>query len=124
MLKTNSKTARANICAYLRETIENPAEIVENYNRNARLDPNAPDFGEWLVNYECALDIYYDEQRARLASVLEETPEEANRYDDAQVARLYKMLMSHGFKEAFGYGYTYELNRARHYVEILTEKEA
>lgn len=123
MLKTNTKKAKENTRAFLRAAIEYPAEIVENYNNNARLDYNSPDFGEWLVNYECALDVYFDEQRARLATILEETPEEAARFDDARVHDLYKYLMAREFLPAFGYVEKVARNRAGKIIKILVKME-
>ena len=125
MLKTNTKKAKENTRAFLRNAIEYPAEIVENYNNNARLDCSsaAPDFGEWLVNYECALDVYFDEQRARLAAILEETPEEAARFDGSRVHDLYKYLTAREFLPAFGYVEKIARNRAGKIIKILVKME-
>lgn len=120
MLKTNTKAARANICAYLRERIDTDRaeEIRANFD-SCNDYGHGESLGEFLVNYECALACYYTEQREDLARLLEETPEEANRYSDDKVNATYCYLMGRGFCEAFGFSVGYRYNNHRKLVETL-----
>ena len=120
MLKTNTKAARANLCAHVLDHIT--AEEAENL--RADFDSlndygHGENLGDFLVNFACALPIYYTEQREALATALEETPEEANRYPDNKVHALYKTLTARAFCEAFGYSLGYRYNKHHKLVETL-----
>lgn len=119
MLKTNAAKARANIRAYLRDTIDSPEELAEQYNSQTLFDAHAPGLGDFIVNYACAVDIYYDEQRARIAEWLEETPEEAAKYSDDKVHSLYKVLIEREFLPTFGYYMGFDRNPAGRAVAVL-----
>ena len=120
MLKTNTKAARANLCAHIRDYIDTDRAEEIRANFDACNDyGHGESLGEFLVNYECALCIYYNEQRAALATALEETPEEANRYPDDKVHALYKTLTARAFCEAFGYSLGYRYNNHHKLVETL-----
>lgn len=125
MIRTNTKKARQNFCDYVKSyiTADEAVEMVETFNRNSQEDIHAPNFGEWLVNYECALECYYNEQRATLQRLLEETDEEANRYDDSRVHSTYKYLVSRAFCEAFGFESVLRYNRAHRLTERLVKAE-
>ena len=57
---------------------------------------------EFAYNCQCGNfgAIYYDDMRAYLAEVLEETPEEADRFDNEKVARTYYYLLYKGYLTA------------------------
>ena len=120
MLKTNTKTARANICAYIRERIDTDRAEEIRANFDSLNDyGKGESLGDFLVNHECALSVYYTEQREDLARLLEETAEEANRYSDTKVNATYCYLMGRGFCEAFGYSLGYRYNNHHRMVETL-----
>lgn len=121
MLKLNSKTATAKADRYItaRLSAADALELVENFNSWQEGETKLLTFGEFMVDYDCALAIYYDEQRAALAEILEETPEEAARYSDTMVHSVYCSVMEKAFIRSFGYHKTTRRNRYNLFVSAL-----
>ena len=86
MLKTNNKQVRASIKAHILETYENDID-------NLKHDYNSQGSFNELVQAGCFL-CYYSDVRKFLQEILEETDEEANKYDDEKVWNLYKALIT------------------------------
>lgn len=121
MLKLNNKTATAHADRYITDRISaaDALNLVENFNAWQECETKFLTFGEFMVDYDCALAIYYDEQRAALAEILEETPEEANRYPDNKVHDVYCAVMEKAFIRSFGYRKTTRRNRHGLFVTAL-----
>ena len=121
MLKLNSKTATAKADRYITARISaaDALELVENFNAWQEGETKLLTFGEFMVDYDCALAIYYEEQRAALAEILEETPEEAARYSDTMVHSVYCSVMEKAFIRSFGYRKTTRRNRYNLFVPAL-----
>lgn len=104
MLRTNNKKVKKYFDDYLSDIIEDSFDcstenMVEQFFASAsdsrqKLDRNYKTFQDAFVvmsmNYgEC----YYDDMRSTLKEALEETEEEANKYNNDKVAMLYNSLL-------------------------------
>lgn len=116
MLKTNSKKARENIIAYIMDH-ENTAEHIghepENFSEaaaaiyadflrcysndhNRRSYSPGEYFAEWAAGLPSIIDTcyYYNRSaRADLCEILEETPEESEKYSESESERLLSILI-------------------------------
>lgn len=107
-MRTDAKEVRRKVRKYIRESItkEEAFSRVEEFNENALCCRNyhdEPKLGEWLVDYCCCFDIYFEDQRKLLQEWLEETPEEAAEYGDDAVHSLFVAMIARDFIEEFGY---------------------
>ena len=127
MLKTTTNKAKDNIRRYIRDRItqEEADTRVEEYNADAiyyRNTQEQPTLGDWLVDYCCEFDVYTDEQRKAVAEWLEETEEEAAKYDDEAVSGLYRYLIAREFVKVFGY--VGQCRRSRYDGMVITYRKA
>ena len=80
-----------------------------NYENNLKRLPRLYDrWLDYMQGLPFAFDVYYDEMRESLASWLEETEEEKNRYNNDKVQDMYYRLI---YRELAKVNYLYELNR-------------
>ena len=126
MLRTTTNKAKENIRRYIRDrmTQEEADTRVEEYNANALFYRNTqeqPTLGDWLVDYCCEFDIFTEEQRKVLAEWLEETEEEATKYDAKAVSGVYRYLIAREFVKVFGY--VGQCRRSRYDGMVITYRK-
>lgn len=114
MLRTTSKPVVEGLITHVLENFQ-----PENYDptsgktamENLREQINHMIYGDKSV-YQAALDyveggsllVYYDSQREFLRELLQETKEEADRYDDDKVFKLYCHLCARTISQLYGKG--------------------
>ena len=113
MLKTNTKTVKDRIRAYLMDCMREE-DIAENatekeivmyvYNRFLKeADWNIPQVGrtnaftDWLRGLALNVCFYYDEERELIRQWTDETQEEADKHDQEDVDKLYWWLLTREF---------------------------
>ncbi len=105
MLKTNSKKVELKVVEYLKDTIatidgDNESfeaglqYMLEYFNDNNKYDHiGYTNIITFTREQGTAFEIYYEDMRSLLKEWLEETEEEANRYDNDKVAEVYDALL-------------------------------
>lgn len=108
MLKANDKKVRQYFRSIVIQSIEieDMEYFVKDYNDLAKTDYNfnLKNLADYLVNYQAGVGVittWYSEMRKDLKMALEETDNEANRYDDEQVANLYNKFIERAILEFF-----------------------
>lgn len=99
MLRSNSKAVELKVVKYLEEEVEDIEILIKDFNSHNQFDykghNNIIDFAVSMGTY--GFTVWYSEQRALLKEWLEETEEEANKYDDDQVYNTYCNLIERVF---------------------------
>ena len=105
MLRTNSKKVELKVVEYLKDTIatiDGDNENLEtglNYMLDYFNDNNKYDYNGYnnIITFTremgTAFEIYYEDMRSLLKDWLEETEEEANKFDNDKVAQTYDNLL-------------------------------
>lgn len=111
MKKTNNKETRQQVKQYIIDCLdvnygyktleENLREAVNNWERytkchttNGKTRYQAISLVEFLTNYDCTFETYFDKQRELLETWLDETKEESAKYNDEKMTILFKRLIA------------------------------
>ena len=98
MKKTNCKVVELRVVEYLKEELESYEgglyRLIEEFNDNNKYDYlGYTNIVAWAREMGNLFPIYYDDMRELLKEWLEETDEEANRFDNDQVAKTFDCLV-------------------------------
>lgn len=105
MIRTNSKEARNAFNDYLKNEMiaseRTPQNLVEDFNGYCE-DSEYMTLAEFMTNIDCSLSPYYDDQRKALKECLQETEEEASKYNDEKVHNMFIYCIDRALKEVYG----------------------
>lgn len=140
MLRTNNKKVTAAVDAFVLNAVKEVQELedvsLEEYLKNTLIRFYAHErksisynvvsyydsLGEFLINIAgIGGYYYYDDMRNMLAEWLEETPEEANRYDNEKVSKTFCYLVERSFRKLLS-EYGLDSFYSRSFMDALIEE--
>ena len=111
MKKTNNKETRQQVKQYiidclnanygyktlennLQEAVNNWERYTKYHTRDGKIRYQNITLVEFLTNYDCTFDIFFDDQRQLVETWLDETKEESAKYNNEKMTILFKRLIA------------------------------
>lgn len=103
-LRMNCKTVKERVAKYVESEIEDINELINDFNKYNKFDyqghNNLVDFVVSMGTY--GFTVWYSEQRRLIKEWLNETEEEANKYNDDQVYKTYCYIVENVILNKYG----------------------